>query len=142
PTVNYSPLYYLINGVAFDKTHAAASFFAPTPSANVAGTVLVRMVNAGLKMHVPSIVGALTQTPAVPGFGLIAADGNALPGITRVQSEVFMPAGKTYDVMINVPTPTGACTPVPPATTCAGAPLPIFDRELSLSGNSTGRDAG
>ena len=27
PTVNYSPLYYLINGVAFDKTHALASLF-------------------------------------------------------------------------------------------------------------------
>src|SRR5581483_10742898 len=25
PAVNYSPLYYLINGVAFDKTHASSS---------------------------------------------------------------------------------------------------------------------
>ena len=34
------------------------------------------------------------------GFGLIAEDGNPLPGVRRVQSEVFMAAGKTYDVMI------------------------------------------
>jgi len=38
-----------------------------------------------------------------------------------VQSEVFMPAGKTTDVMINVPA-TGATA------------LPIFDRQLSLIG--------
>src|SRR5882762_3258471 len=28
PAVNYTPLYYLFNGVAFDKTHAATSLFA------------------------------------------------------------------------------------------------------------------
>ena len=27
PAVNYTPLYYLINGVAFDKTNASASLF-------------------------------------------------------------------------------------------------------------------
>src|SRR2546430_13368037 len=37
-------------------------------------------------------------------------------------------AGKTNDVMINVPSATTA--------------LPIFDRELSLSANSIARDAG
>jgi len=39
-----------------------------------------------------------------------------------------MAAGKTYDVMINVP--TGATA------------LPVYDRELSLSANATSRDAG
>src|SRR6266700_3401595 len=100
PAVNYTPLYYLVNGRAFDKTNAATSLFAAAPAAGVTGTVLVRMVNAGLRMHVPSIVGAQTGT-AVGGFSLIAEDGNVLPGVPRVQSEVFMPAGKTYDVMIN-----------------------------------------
>src|SRR5712664_554196 len=106
PAVNYTPLYYLFNGVAFDKTHAATSLFSALPATGVTGNVLVRFVNASLRMHVPSIVGTLT-TPvvagtAVPGFSLIAEDGNVLPGIARVQSEVFMAAGKTYDVMINV----------------------------------------
>src|SRR5213082_3170835 len=100
PAVNYTPLYYLINGRAFDKTNASASLFAAAPAAGVTGSVLVRVVNAGLRMHVPSIVGAQTGT-AVPGFSLIAEDGNVLPGVPRVQSEVFMPAGKTTDVMIN-----------------------------------------
>src|SRR5438876_2303430 len=138
PAVNYTPLYYLINGRAFDKTNSSASLFAAAPgstSAPVTGTVLVRLVNAGLRMHVPSIVGAQTGVAVAPattppsGFSLIAEDGNVLPGVPRVQSEVFMPAGKTYDVMINVPA-TGA------------ASLPVYDRELSLSGNATARDAG
>jgi len=141
PAVNYTPLYYLINGAAFDKTHAAASVFPTSPNNTLpaAGatptSVLVRMVNAGLRMHVPSIVGSQTGIPVAPatappaGFSLIAEDGNPLPGLHRVQSEVFMAAGKTYDVMINAP--------------AAGASaLPVYDRELSLSGNATARDAG
>ena len=100
------------------------------------GTVLVRLVNAGLRMHVPSIVGALTNrtsgttVTAVPGLTLIAEDGNPLPGVPRVQSEVFMAAGKTYDV-----DDQRAGRQQPPA-------LPVFDRELSLSGNAIARDAG
>ena len=146
PAVNYRPLYYLINGVGFNKTNATASLF-PTSTATgvTTGTVLVRMVNAGLRMHVPSIVGAQTNlttistsgtppvttttTTATGGLSLIAEDGNPLPGVARVQSEVFMAAGKTYDVMINVPA-------------AGGNALPIFDRELSLSANSTARDGG
>src|SRR5258708_25455474 len=108
--VNYTPLYYLFNGVAFNKTSASASLFGATPgtvATPVSGNVLVRLVNAWLRMHVPSIVGSQTGVAptggTVPaGFSLIAEDGNPLPGVLRVQSEVFMAAGKTYDVMINV----------------------------------------
>ena len=139
PAVNYTPLYYMFNGVAFNKTLATASSFAVTPATGLTpltGQVLVRFVNAGSRMHVPSIVGSQTlgQTgtlprPTVTGFALIAEDGNPLPGVHRVQSDVFMAAGKTYDVMINAPA----------AGTTA---LPVYDRELSLSGNATERDAG
>src|SRR5437016_12452799 len=118
PAVNYSPLYYLFNGVAFDRTHASNSLFPALPVAapGTAGT-LVRFVNAGLRMHVPSIVGAQTGTAVAPattppsGFSLIAEDGNPLPGVPRVQSEVFMAPGKTYDVMVNGP---AANAPAPP----------------------------
>ena len=129
PAVNYKPLYYLINGVGFNKANAPASLFPASPATGVAGLILVRLVNAGVRMHVPSIVGSQTGSPAVAGFSLIAEDGNPLPGVPRVQSEVFMAAGKTYDVMVNVP-PTGSSA------------LAVFDRELSLSGNATARDAG
>jgi hypothetical protein len=140
PAVNYIPIYYMIDGQAFNRTAPAASLFAALPgttAAPVTGTVLVRMVNAGLRMHVPSIVGSLTQgfsgngtvNTTVGGFTLIAEDGNPVPGAPRVKTEVFMPAGKTYDVMVNVPL-TGA------------SPLAVYDRELSLSGNQIDRDAG
>jgi hypothetical protein len=135
--VNYTPTYFMFNGVAFDKTNATASVFSVAPATGVTagtGTVLVRMVNAGLRMHVPAIVGSQTGVAIAPatvaptGFLLIAEDGNPLPGVARVQSEVFLPAGKTYDVMINAP--------------AGGTALPVFDRQLSLSGNGTARDAG
>ena len=137
--MNYSPRYYLINGVGFDKTNPGASLVRSSPITVIAPagkTALVRMVNAGLRMHIPSIVGAQTgASPATAsGFSLIAEDGNVLPGVRRVQSEVFMAPGKTYDVMVNVPVGAGAAAP-PEA-------LPIFDRALGLSGNATSRDAG
>jgi hypothetical protein len=153
PAVNYTPLFYTINGVAFDRTHAANSLFPATKGTATAaipatGTVLVRLVNAGSHMHLPSIVGAqttqlvLTTTPTatttpVPGFSLIAEDGNRLPGVPHVQSDVFMAAGKTYDVLINA----GNCTTATACTALTNA-LPVFDRELSLSGDATERDAG
>ncbi|HYL15122.1 MAG TPA: hypothetical protein VEV41_18935 [Terriglobales bacterium] len=165
--VNYTPFYFLINGAAFNKTMPGFSLFPATAGTTTTGcpvgtatcpattgipttgTVLLRLVNAGLRMHVPSTVGSLTQgfsgagvgnTP-VGGFTLIAEDGNVIPEVAppgattapaapRVQTDVFMAPGKTFDVMINVPTSATA-----PA-------LPIYDRELSLSGNSSTRDAG
>jgi len=143
PAVNYTPLYYLINGRTFDTTNVTASLFNVNPltgaTAAVTGNVLVRMVNAGLKMHVPSIVGSTTGTTPTPGMTLVAEDGNVLPGLARMQNEVFMAAGKTYDVMINAPV---ACVPVSPATSCTNTALPIYDRELSLSANANMRNAG
>jgi hypothetical protein len=137
PAVNYSPLYFMINGTAFSRSNAAASLFPTAPATIPAtpltgltnGRVLVRMVNAGLRMHVPAIVGSTTGTSSAAGFTLVAEDGNLLPGAARLQSEVFLAAGKTFDVMIN--------------GVAAGTPaLPVFDRELSLSGNKVDRDAG
>ncbi|MGF6729199.1 hypothetical protein OKW50_001280 [Paraburkholderia youngii] len=127
PAVNYDPRYYLINGIAFDRNNAAGSTFAAAAPAST-GLVLLRFVNAGLRMHVPSVVGAQTGNPPVSGFSLLAEDGNVLPGNLRVQSEVFLAAGKTYDVLMNAPA-TGALA------------LPVFDRELSLSTNNQ-RDGG
>jgi len=155
PTVNYTPFYFLINGIAFDKNTAANSLFAATAGVSgtppvpvtlgipSTGTVLVRMVNAGSRMHVPSIVGSSTKgingagtATVASGFTVIAEDGNPVPNLAapRVQTDVFMAAGKTFDAMVNVPaTPIGAAAP---------PSLPVFDRELSLSANSSVRDAG
>jgi hypothetical protein len=131
PTVNYSPRYYLLNGVSFDRTQlaaATASILAPAtaggPVASGTGNVLINFVNAGSHMHVPSVVG-LPLT-------LVAEDGNPLPGRPRVQNEVFLSAGKTYDVLVKPTQSNGAYT---------AATYPIFDRALSLSTNNQ-RDGG
>ncbi len=135
PAVNYDPRYYLVNGVAFDKTNPAASTFAGPTGTAATGDLLVRFVNAGLRMHVPSVVG---QTMA-----LIAEDGNVQPDVAlaisknlvpqpKLQSEVFLAAGKVFDVKLHLANTGAAYT---------AAVIPVFDRQLSLSTNNE-RDGG
>ncbi|MEI7682673.1 MAG: hypothetical protein WCK07_25000, partial [Betaproteobacteria bacterium] len=128
PAVNYSPLYYLINGTAFDRTNSGASTLSVANGA-ITGKVLLRMVNAGLRMHVPNVVGA--------PMTLLAEDGNKLPGLARVQNSVFMSAGKTYDVVIK----PQQVDPAVEANTYADATYAVFDRQLSLS-TANQRDGG
>ena len=127
PAVNYDPRYYMINGVAFDRTNQNRSSF-PVSTTPSTGRILVRYVNAGLRAHVPVIVGAQTGNAGSSGVALIAEDGNVLPGTPKVQSATFLAAGKAYDVMMNAPA-SGALA------------LPVFDRQLSLSTNNQ-RDGG
>ncbi|MDB6091341.1 MAG: hypothetical protein JWN85_4125, partial [Gammaproteobacteria bacterium] len=131
PTVNYDPRYYLINGVSFDRSNPAGSstpLLAPTTVggtvAATTGQVLLRLVNAGLRMHVPAVVGR--------NLTLYAEDGNLLPGVPKVQSDVFMSAGKTYDVGIKPATSGGNYN---------AATYAVYDRQLSLSTNNQ-RDGG
>ncbi len=124
PVVNYSPRYYTLNGVSFDSTNLAAATAsvlgtAAAAVAPVSGNVELNLVNAGSRMHVPSVVG-------LP-FTLVAEDGNPLPGAPRVQNEVFLSAGKSYDVLVKPAQANGAYT---------AATYPIFDRQLSLSTNN------
>ncbi len=130
PAVNYDPRYFLVNGASFDRTNIRGAITGIDPALKVpmggaTGSVLLRFVNAGLRMHVPSVVG-LNMT-------LLAEDGNILPGVPKVQSEVFLAAGKTYDVTIH---PTQSTAGIYDAAT-----YPVFDRQLSLSTNNN-RDGG
>jgi FtsP/CotA-like multicopper oxidase with cupredoxin domain len=131
PAVNYSPRYYLVNGVSFDRTTLKNSKLPVLPATTAvnAGKLLVRLVNAGLRMHIPSIVN-MPMT-------LLAEDGNPLPGQPRVQNEVFLAAGKTYDVSIKPAQTTASAT----GSGYAAATYPLFDRQLSLSTNNQ-RDGG
>ncbi len=118
PAVNYSPRYFLVNGRTFDETDVAAAAEA-VPADATSGNVLLRFVNAGLRMHVPSVVGL--------DMNLVAEDGNKLPGLPKVQNEVFLSAGKTYDVVVKPSVTSGSYDP---------ATFPIFDRSLGLSANN------
>ncbi len=126
PAVNYDPRYYLINGVSFDRNTASSALTVPAvPETATTGRVLLRLVNAGLRMHVPSVVNA--------NMTLLAEDGNKLPGVPKVQSELFLAAGKTYDVTIQPKQTT--------AGTYDAATYAVFDRALGLSTNNQ-RDGG
>jgi hypothetical protein len=139
--VNYTPLYYLINGKSFDKTTMASSA-APIAAGAATGRVLLRFVNAGSRMHVPEVNGL--------SMSLIAEDANVVADTAlgaaktppvlnaRVQNEVFLPAGKVYDAMI-LPASNATASAAPTAFTPAN--YQVFDRELSLSTNGA-RDGG
>ena len=121
--VNYTPTYFLINGNWYDQTAPQTSEFdvANSPaSIYSSGNVLVRLLNAGSRTHVPSIVG-------LP-MSLVAEDGNKAPGNFKVQSEVLLTAGKTHDVLVR---------PAQGTDTLLGfygpATYSVFDRQLSLS---------
>ena len=120
--VNYTPKYFLINGKWFDRTAPQNSAFS-VPASLSSGKVLLRLLNAGLRTHVPSVVGL--------ELALVAEDGNVAPGNPKKQNEVLLTAGKTHDVLVSPAAGTGAG-----AGTYAPATFAVFDRALSLtSGN-------
>lgn len=84
-TVDYDPAYFLINGGGT----------ATLPAGDPSEIALLRFLNAGLRSHTPSIVGAELR--------LIAEDGYAYPGMPRVQSAALLAAGKTLDALVTLP---------------------------------------
>ena len=128
PAVNYAPTYVLLNGQPFDLNNPSANAAQPqilaTPSGTLAntGNVMLRVVNAGLRTHVPSLVGLPMQQ--------IAEDGNRAPGSPQTVSELLMTAGKTRDVLVTPPT-TGSA----PSLAFTEGAYGFFDRSLGLSTN-------
>jgi len=90
--VDYTPLYYMINGQAFDKTTPADSLFArrrPWGQRHRAGAPgQCRPADAR------ACDCRSADRRCRPGFSLIAEDGNVLPGVPRVQSEVSWPRAR------------------------------------------------
>ena len=82
-TVDYFPVITLVNGESSINLNTGI----------VPGDeVLLRLLNAGQRTHVPAI-------PNVE-MSLIAEDGNPYPGNPRVQAEALLTAGKTLDALI------------------------------------------
>jgi hypothetical protein len=153
PAVDFTPMYYLVNGVAFDPANPSASQINIASTAAASKGVLLRLVNAGLKLHMPSVVGLqLTQVAedghVQPDVNVALMHGNftqAATGATftqtvatttvptpKIVSDAFMPAGKVIDALV-FPASSGAYT--------AGS-YALFDRELSLSASAFKRDSG
>ncbi len=150
PAVDYTPLYFLFNGVAFNKENQQASALA-VPAPGATGNVLVRFVNAGSHMHIPS-VNNLSEL-------LVAEDANVLPDIAlalgrgktlsaraanapataaaglQLRNEVWMAAGKVMDVIVS---PAQNKTPGSYDT----ASYMIYDHSLSGLSTNNLRDGG
>jgi FtsP/CotA-like multicopper oxidase with cupredoxin domain len=87
-TVNYKPRYFLINGE--DVMSGARDF-----DAGLAGQrLLVRLVNGGLRGHVPLFLQSRVLALAEDGFPY---------RYPQDLTAVFLPAGKTTDVAFTVP---------------------------------------
>lgn len=92
-TIDYQPQYFLVNGEPF-ATKAAATISGPA----VGKRTLLRLLNAGLQIHTPSLQG-MRMT-------IIAEDGNAYPWPRDEHSALLAPL-KTKDAIL---TPTAEAT--------------------------------
>ncbi|MAB79645.1 MAG: hypothetical protein CMJ89_09880 [Planctomycetes bacterium] len=110
-TLDYRPRYFLVNGEPFSAGVADISLGA------VGESSLVRFFNAGLETHVPTALGM--------DMLIVAEDGNLLP-TNRSSYSVFLPAGKTKDVLIQPEMPGRHA---------------LVDRSMALS-NNNGPDGG
>jgi FtsP/CotA-like multicopper oxidase with cupredoxin domain len=107
---NFAPRYGLINGAVSPNT-------APIPAA-AGDKVLLRYVNAGLKLHSMAALGVRQN--------VIAYDGNQLRYPHKIVAETFGP-GQTTDVIATVP-----------SSAAAGSKYAIYDGSLSLHNSSAG----
>ncbi len=106
-TINYKPEYFLINGAPYSATPPAF------PTATTGQRVLLRLMNAGLQTHAPTLLGLYAS--------LVAEDGNLYPH-TLDQYCVMLPAGKTIDALV-VPSEVKK--------------YPIYDHSLGLTNVAT-----
>jgi hypothetical protein len=106
-TIDYEPMYFLINGQAFVPGQAVL------PVGTSGGGTLLRLFNMGLKTRCPLLQGAYMK--------LIAEDGQPYR-YPQEQYVVSLPAGKTIDAMVAFPS--------------AGT-YPIYDRRLGLTNAQT-----
>jgi FtsP/CotA-like multicopper oxidase with cupredoxin domain len=84
-TIDYHPRYFLINGLSYPKA-VIITDHPVTPGE----TVIVRLLNAGLRSHVPVFENAY--------FKLIAEDGNLYPH-PFMQYSAYLTAGKSLDLL-------------------------------------------
>jgi hypothetical protein len=111
-TIDYKPTLFLVNGDSYANDNT------PGIEAGSAGQrTLIRLLNAGLRSHVPVIENGVMT--------MIAEDGNRAPW-SQTHAAVLLAAGKTHDV-IWIP--------------ASGGTFPIYDRMLSLNAEGEG-DAG
>lgn len=88
-TLHYHPQYFFINGVSYTNG------LPPVPAGQTNGRILLRLLNAGIDYHIPTLNGAY--------FNLIAEDGNPLPYPREAYAVPLAPL-KTMDAVLYVAT--------------------------------------
>lgn len=129
-TINYNPAWFLINGEPYTSGQT------PLPAGSPGAAHLVRFLNAGLKTHVPMLVGGYLK--------VIAEDGNEYP-YPKEQYSVLLSPGNTKDAvfkaneagtyplldrcnhLVNGDGSHGGMLTALEISLPAGAPLAIFD---------------
>jgi FtsP/CotA-like multicopper oxidase with cupredoxin domain len=106
-TLNYAPKYYLVNGEPY-----APGVTQPLATGVAGQPTLLRLLNAGLGMHVPVLQGL--------DLSIVAEDGKPYT-YARTQYSAPLPPLKTLDAVI-----------VPPAD----GDYPLYDRRLALANNA------
>jgi hypothetical protein len=106
-TIGYAPKYFLLNGATYPDSVPLAAH-----PILMGEKVLVRILNAGLKTHVPTLQNSYIE--------VISEDGNLYPYPFR-QYSVRLPAGRTADAVLMM---TGS--------SCG---YPVYDRRLYLTDN-------
>lgn len=107
--LNYKPKYFLINGQPYMDGQM------PIAAGAAGQALLIRLLNAGLKTHVPMLLNG-------PNMRLIAEDGNLYP-YPRNEYSALMGPGKTIDALW-MPTADGV--------------YPLVDRSNYLTSNGIG----
>ncbi|MEW6101505.1 MAG: Ig-like domain-containing protein [Candidatus Omnitrophota bacterium] len=109
-TINYNPRYFLVNGEPYTPGQLSLDI-------NLGQRVLLRLLNAGLQTHVPTIQDAYLKQ--------ITENGNPYP-YQREQYEILLSAGATADALF-----------VPDASSV----FALYDRMLALR-NADGSQGG
>ncbi|GEM_PF-1019998 len=86
-TLAYHPQYFFINGVSYTNG------LPPVPAGQPNGRILLRLINAGIDYHIPTLDGA--------DFQLVAEDGNPMPYTRQTYTTPLAPL-KTMDAVLRV----------------------------------------
>jgi hypothetical protein len=109
PAVSYEPKYFLINGQPYPNSQPILAH-----SLTAGEKVLIRFLSAALETHVPTLHGPAQY------MSVLAEDGNPYP-YPKTQYSVLLPAGKTMDALLTLPSSTPVGTYV------------VYDRRLALT---------
>ncbi len=92
-TIDYRPVYFLVNGEPFTSKLQASNWLGSIPGINNSKDILLRFLNAGIKTHVPVLQSGRLQ--------LISENGKPY-NHSKDQYSIALPALTTKDVIFTI----------------------------------------